>query len=124
MEHRNLGRSGLRVSVLGLGTMLFGETGSRGASEAVARDQIDRFLDAGGTHIDTANVYAGGESESILGRALQGRRERVSLATKVRFRMGDGPNDEGLSRRHIFASLEASLKRLKTDHVDVLYVHC
>lgn len=124
MEHRNLGRSGLRVSVLGLGTMLFGETGSRGASEAVARDQIDRFLDAGGTHIDTANVYAGGESEAILGRALEGRRDRVTLATKVRFRTGNGPNDEGLSRHQILSSLKASLKRLKTDHVDVLYVHC
>ena len=124
MEHRRLGESGLRVSALGLGTMVFGEEGPRGTPPDVARRLIDTFLEAGGTHIDTANVYAGGRSEEIVGAAIQGRREEVTLATKVRFRTGDGPNDEGLSRQHVLRAVEASLKRLDTDHVDVLYAHC
>lgn len=124
MEHRGLGESGLRVSALSLGTMLFGDERSRGTPEEDARSLLDRFLEAGGTHVDTANVYAGGRSESILGRALEGRRDQVTLATKVRFRTGPGPNDEGLSRRHVIAAVEASLKRLRTDHVDLLYAHC
>ncbi len=124
MEHRRLGESGLRVSALALGTMVFGEDGPRGTSPDVAKDMIEQFLDAGGTHFDTANVYAGGRSEAILGDALKGRRDDVTIATKVRFRTGEGPNDEGLSRRHVIASLDASLARLRTDYVDLLYVHC
>ena len=124
MEHRGLGESGLRVSVLSLGTMLFGDESSRGTPEGDARVLLDRFLEAGGTHVDTANVYAGGRSEAILGRALEGRRDQVTLATKVRFRTGPGPNDEGLSRRHVLEAVEASLRRLRTDHVDLLYAHC
>ena len=124
MEHRRLGESGLRVSALALGTMVFGEDGPRGTPEEDARRMIDAFLEAGGTHLDTANVYAGGRSEEIVGRALTGRRDQVTLATKVRFRTGDGPNDEGLSRAHVLRSIEASLRRLGTDHVDLLYAHC
>lgn len=124
MEHRGMGESGLRVSALSLGTMVFGEEGARGTAEADARTIIDRFLEAGGTHIDTANVYAGGRSEAIVGRALEGRRDRVTLATKVRFPTGPGPNDAGLSRRHVLASVEASLRRLGTDYIDLLYAHC
>jgi len=124
MEHRGLGDSGLRVSALGLGTMVFGEDGPRGTPPDRARELIDRFVEAGGTHLDTANVYAGGRSEEIVGEALKGRREQVTLATKVRFRTGDGPNDEGLSRKHVLASVDASLRRLATDYVDLLYAHC
>lgn len=124
MEHRGLGDSGLRVSALSLGTMVFGEEHVRGTSEQDARDIVERFLEAGGSHVDTANVYAGGRSEEILGRVLEGRRDQVTLATKVRFRTGPGPNDEGLSRRHVLAAVEASLRRLRTDHVDLLYAHC
>ena len=119
-----MGDSGLRVSALGLGTMVFGEDGPRGTPEGAAARMIDAFLDAGGTHVDTANVYAGGRSEEIVGRALKGRRDRVTLATKVRFATGDGPNDQGLSRVHVLRAVEASLARLGTDHVDLLYAHC
>lgn len=124
MEHRRLGESGLRVSALALGTMVFGEERTRGTPPDVARRMIDTFLASGGTHIDTANVYAGGRSEEIVGAAIGDRRDEVTLATKVRFRTGDGPNDEGLSRQHVLRAVEASLKRLGTDHVDVLYAHC
>ena len=124
MQHRGLGDSGLRVSALSLGTMVFGEEGTRGTPEAEAIRIVDRFLEAGGTHLDTANVYAGGRSEEIVGRALRGRRDQVTIATKVRFPTGPGPNDEGLSRRHVLSSIEASLRRLGTDHVDLLYAHC
>ena len=124
MEHRRLGDSGVRVSALALGTMVFGETGARGTSEEDARRMVDAFLAAGGTHLDSADVYAGGRSEEIVGRALRGRRDAVTLATKVRFRTGDGPNDEGLSRQHVLRGVEASLRRLGTDHVDLLYAHC
>jgi aryl-alcohol dehydrogenase-like predicted oxidoreductase len=84
---------------------------------------IDQFLDAGGNFVDTADVYAGGRSEEIVGRALKGKRDRVVLATKVRGRTGDDPNDVGLSRRHVLAGVEASLHRLGTDYVDLLYAH-
>jgi aryl-alcohol dehydrogenase-like predicted oxidoreductase len=112
------------VSELCLGTMVFGEQSERGTAPREARDIIGRFIDAGGNHIDTANVYAGGCSEQIVGQAIQGRRTEVVLATKVRFRMGEGPNDIGLSRKHILQSVEASLKRLGTDYIDLLYMHC
>ena len=109
MEHRRLGRSGLRVSVLGLGTMTFGghgafaKTGSTGVEGA--RRLVDMCLDAGVNLIDTADVYSRGLCEEIVGEALDGgRRERVVLATKARFPMGDGPNDAGLSRHHLIAA--------------------
>ena len=122
MECRPLGCSGLMVSELCLGTMIFGDE-ARGADEPTAIRMIHQFLDAGGNFIDTADVYVGGYSEEITGRALKDRRDRVVLATKVRFAMGDDPNAVGLSRRHVIAGCEASLRRLDTDHVDLLYVH-
>ncbi len=127
MQYRQLGRSGLRVSALTLGTMTFGGRGNfakTGSTDlAGARRLIDLALDAGVTLIDTADVYSQGLSEEILGQALQGRRDRVQIATKVRFRMGDRPNDAGLSRQHIIAACEASLRRLGTDRIDLYQVH-
>jgi aryl-alcohol dehydrogenase-like predicted oxidoreductase len=123
MKMRNLGRSGLLVSELCLGTMIFGEDSPRSTTPEVARHMIDRYLETGGNHIDTADVYADGRSEEIVGEALKGRREGVVLATKVRFSTGDGPNDDGLSRGHILNGVEASLRRLQTDWIDLLYMH-
>ena len=119
MEHVSLGRSGLRVSRLCLGTMTFG----READEATSKAMVDRFLEAGGNFIDTADVYGPRTSEEITGRAIAGRRDEVVLATKVRFPMGDGPNDVGVSRRHVIAGCEASLQRLGTDWIDLYQVH-
>ena len=124
MKYKPLGNSGLIVSELALGTMLYGEGSQRGTPEDVAKKQIDHFLDHGGNHIDCADVYAGGRSEEIVGRALKGKRKDVVLATKVRFPIGDDVNGQGLSRRHIISSLEASLKRLQTDYLDLYYMHC
>src|SRR5580704_12218563 len=100
-------------------------TFGRECDEATSRLILDRFIDAGGTLVDTANNYGepGGASESILGRALAGRRDTVVLATKVRFFTGDGPNDRGLSRRHVRMSVDASLRRLQTDWIDLLQIH-
>ncbi len=127
MEYRQLGSSGLRVSALTLGTMTFGgrdNFASVGSTDvAGATRQIDLCLDHGVNFIDTADVYSGGLSEEILGEALKGRRDRVLLATKARMRMGDGPNDAGLSRHHLIAACEASLRRLGTDHIDLYQVH-
>lgn len=123
MKYRQLGKSGLIVSELALGTMLFGETSARGTAEKEAIDQVHYFLDQGGNHIDCANVYAGGISEEITGKAIKDKRDNVVLATKVRFPMSDAVNDQGLSRRHIIASVEASLRRLCTDYLDLLYMH-
>lgn len=124
MRYKSLGYSGLIVSELCLGTMIFGEDSKRSTPAAEAEKIIHHYLDMGGNHIDTANVYAGGRSEEIVGKAIQGRRDQVVLATKVRFPMGDGPNDQGLSRHHILHSVENSLRRLKTDYIDLLYMHC
>ena len=127
MEYRQLGRSGLRVSTLALGTMTFGGRGDfakTGAGDvAQATRLLDRCLDAGVNLIDTADVYSRGVSEEILGEAMQGRRGRLIVATKARFRMGDGPNDAGLSRHHLIEACEASLRRLRTDHIDLYQVH-
>ncbi|MDA8248201.1 MAG: aldo/keto reductase, partial [Rhodospirillales bacterium] len=127
MEYRQLGRSGLRVSALALGTMTFGGRGNFGKTGntdlAGARRLIDRALDAGVTLIDTADIYSQGLAEEIVGEALQGRRERVLIATKVRFRMGDRPNDAGLSRQHLIEACEASLRRLRTDRIELYQVH-
>jgi aryl-alcohol dehydrogenase-like predicted oxidoreductase len=127
MEHRQLGRSGLRVSVLCLGTMGFGGAGKFAdvgeLDVQAASRQIDLCLDAGVSFVDTADVYSGGTSEEIVGKAIKGRRDRLTLATKVRFPMGDGPNDAGLSRAHIIRACEASLRRLGTDWIDLYQVH-
>ncbi|MCR6671436.1 aldo/keto reductase [Devosia ginsengisoli] len=126
MEYRYLGRSGLKVSVLTMGTMTFGGSEKVGHTEqADATRQIDLCLDAGINLLDTANVYNAGVSEEMIGVALSenGRRQRALVATKVRFKMGDGPNEIGLSRHHIIAQAEASLKRLQTDVIDLYQVH-
>src|SRR5437762_12281752 len=104
MEYRNLGTAGVKVSVIGLGGNTFG----RFVDEAGAAAVIHRALDLGVNHLDTANVYANGVSEQHVGKALAGRRHDVVLATKVRIRMGEGPNAEGLSRVHIVRECEAS----------------
>lgn len=121
MEYRPLGRTGIRVSPLCLGAMMFGGKTSPADSAAI----IDRALDAGINFIDTANVYNQGRSEEAVGDALQrnGRRADVILATKVHGRMGDGPNAMGNTRRHIIEQCEASLRRLKTDWIDLYQVH-
>ena len=127
MDYRQLGHSGLRVSTLTLGTMTFGgrdKFANVGTTDVEgATRQIDMCLDAGINLIDTADVYSGGLSEEIVGRALRGRRDRVLLATKARMPMGDGPNDAGLSRHHLIRSCEASLRRMGTDYVDLYQVH-
>jgi aryl-alcohol dehydrogenase-like predicted oxidoreductase len=127
MDYRQLGCSGLRVSSLTLGTMTFGgrdQFANVGSTDvAGATRQIDLCLDRGINFIDTADVYSGGLSEEILGAALKGRRDRVLLATKAHMPMGGGPNDAGLSRHHLIAGCEASLRRLGTDHIDLYQVH-
>jgi aryl-alcohol dehydrogenase-like predicted oxidoreductase len=123
MEHRTLGRSGCAVTTLALGTMTFGAE----SDEATAHAQLDAYVAAGGNLIDTADVYAGGTSEEIIGRWLARQpaevRDQVVLATKGRFATGPGANDLGLSRRHLRRALEASLRRLGVDHVDLYQVH-
>ncbi|HUF39953.1 MAG TPA: aldo/keto reductase [Anaerolineales bacterium] len=120
MKYRNLGNSGLKVSTIGLGTNQFGgkvdlETG---------KDIIAAALDAGINFIDTADVYQKGRSEEFIGQAIAGRpRDQVLIATKVRHPTGDGPNDVGMSRHHILTGVEASLKRLGTDFIDIYQVH-
>src|SRR6476620_8309843 len=128
MKYRQLADTGVFVSELCLGAMTFGGRG--GMWEVIAGlDQkgvdaiVHRSIDAGITFIDTANVYALGESETLLGRSLMGRRHEVVLATKVRGRMGKGANDVGLSRLHIMQAVEASLTRLGTDYIDLYQIH-
>jgi aryl-alcohol dehydrogenase-like predicted oxidoreductase len=127
MEYRQLGHSGLRISALTLGTMTFGGRGGFSAVGATdidgARRQVHMCLDAGVNLIDTADVYSGGLAEEITGEVIKGRRDALLLSTKVRMTMGDGPNDAGLSRQHIIAGCEASLRRLGTDHIDIYHVH-
>jgi aryl-alcohol dehydrogenase-like predicted oxidoreductase len=128
MEYRQLGRSGLRISKLILGTMTFGGAGQFQAVGETdlegARRQIGMALDAGVNVIDTADVYSAGASEEIIGKALSGGlRDEVLLFTKARFPMGDGANDAGLSRHHLTRACEASLRRLQTDHIDLYQLH-
>jgi aryl-alcohol dehydrogenase-like predicted oxidoreductase len=123
MKLRRLGNSGLLVSELALGTMIFGEDSPRGVPAAEARRLIAAYLDAGGNHFDVADVYAGGRAEEIVGEATATVRDRIVLTTKVRWPTGGGGNDAGLSRYHVVRSVEASLKRLRTDRIDVLYMH-
>jgi aryl-alcohol dehydrogenase-like predicted oxidoreductase len=121
MEYRRLGDTGLEVSALCLGAMMFGSWGNPDHEDAARI--VDRALDAGINFFDTADVYSDGESERILGKALRGRREDVVLATKFNERMGEGPNRGGNSRRWIFQEVEASLRRLGTDWIDLYQVH-
>jgi aryl-alcohol dehydrogenase-like predicted oxidoreductase len=127
MEYRQLGRSGLKVSTMTMGTMTFGgeggfaNVGNTDIDEA--RRLIDVCLERGVNLIDTADVYSQGTSEQIVGEAVKGRRDDVLLATKVRMPMGDGPNDAGLSREHIVRGCEDSLRRLGVDHIDLYQVH-
>jgi aryl-alcohol dehydrogenase-like predicted oxidoreductase len=127
MEYRQLGQSGLRVSVLSLGTMTFGgETvfNKVGATDVKgARRQVDLCLEAGVNLFDTANIYSHGLSEEILGQVLEGRRDQVLIATKFRMVMRDGPNDGGASRYHIIRECEDSLRRLRTDYIDLYQIH-
>ncbi len=128
MEHRQLGRSGLKVPVLSFGTGTFGGRGDFfgrwGETDvAGAKRMIDVCLDAGVNFFDTADVYSGGASEEILGAALEGRRDDVLISTKAVFTMGQGPNDKGASRHHLVRACEASLRRLRTDHIDVYFMH-
>ena len=127
MKYKQLGRTGLLVSELCFGTMTFGGKGFWKAIGQLPQDAADdlvaRVLDAGINFIDTANVYSEGESEKILGKALGKRRKDVVLATKVLGPMGPGPNDTGLSRRHILQSVEESLTRLGTDSIDLYQIH-
>jgi aryl-alcohol dehydrogenase-like predicted oxidoreductase len=123
MKYKQLGKSGLLLSELGLGTMIFGSTGENGTPAPDAERMIHQFLDFGGNHIDTANVYAGGRSEQIVGKAIKDRRSDIVLATKVRVPTGANPNSGGLSRFHIIQAIEASLQRLATDYIDLYYMH-
>ena len=132
MELRQLGTSGLKVSVLSLGAMTFGESSTfmKGvtADDAEARRVFDRAVDAGVNLVDTADVYSEGRSEELTGQWIKGKRDRVLLATKCRFPIGFGqrpvgPHDMGLSRQHILSACEASLRRLGTDTIDLYQVH-
>src|SRR5277367_251107 len=122
MEYRRLGRTGVTVSTLCLGAMMFGDWGAKDHEESVRI--IHRALDAGINFIDTADVYSAGESEVIVGKALaDGRRDDVFLATKVGFPMGDNPHQRGASRRRIIRGVEDSLRRLNTDWIDLYQIH-
>jgi aryl-alcohol dehydrogenase-like predicted oxidoreductase len=121
MEYRQLGRTGVQVSELCLGTMMFGAWGNPDHDDSIRI--IDRALDAGINFLDTADVYSRGESEEIVGKALEGRRDRIVLATKFHGSMGDDPNQFGNSRRWIFQEVDASLRRLRTDWIDLYQVH-
>ncbi len=128
MEYRKLGRSGLDVPVLSFGTgtfagsgPLFGAWGTSDVTEATRL--IDLCLDAGVSLFDTADVYSNGASEGVLGAALEGRRQKVLISTKIGLPMGDGPNEAGTSRARILISVEAALRRLRTDWIDILQLH-
>ena len=127
MENRFLGGSGLSVSVLSLGTMTFGGKGRHAAMGTVgvaeAARLIDMAVDRGVSLIDTADIYSEGLSEEVTGAALKGRRGSVLLATKAFSKMGPGENDMGLSRHHLIAACEASLRRLGTDYIDIYQAH-
>jgi aryl-alcohol dehydrogenase-like predicted oxidoreductase len=123
MDYVTMGHSGLKVSRNCLGAMNFGTSADAPCDEDEARRIIDAFLDHGNNFIDTANVYTGGQSEEIVGRAIKTKRDSVVLATKARGPQGRGPNDSGLSRVHLARALEASLRRLGTDYVDLYQCH-
>lgn len=121
MEYRNVGGSGLRVSELCLGTMTFGKE----ADETVSHAILDRFAESGGDFVDTADVYTGGASEEIIGRWLARRdRDALVVATKGFWGTGDAANDHGAGRKHLIAAVHASLRRLRTDYIDLYQLHC
>jgi len=119
MEYRRMGRTGLKVSEICLGTMTFGH----GTDQAEATRIVDLALAAGVNFFDTANAYGGGQSEVLLGKALQGRRRDAVVATKFFNPMGSGPNDSGMSRLHIMQAIDDSLRRLQMDYIDIYYIH-
>jgi aryl-alcohol dehydrogenase-like predicted oxidoreductase len=119
MTYRVLGSSGIKVSAISLGTMMFGGATDPAQTQAI----VDHAAENGVNFIDTADVYAGGNSETVVGAAIRGRRERWVLATKVGQRSGQGVDGLGLSRRHLLHSADASLKRLGADHIDLYYIH-
>lgn len=119
MKYRKLGQSGLKVSEVGLGTNIFGTRADRSTSIAI----VHRALDGGLNLIDTANMYTGGSSEEIIGEALKDRRGEAILTTKASMKVGDGPNDVGSSRWHMMREVEKSLRRMKTDYIDLYLVH-
>lgn len=127
MEYRQLGRSGLKVSLYSLGTMnfasegLFGKIGSLGIAEA--QRLVDVAVEHGVNLLDTSNIYTSGKSEEVVGEVLKGRSSQILVGSKVRFPMGKGPNEQGLSRFHIIEQCEASLRRLKRDRIDIYYLH-
>ena len=127
MEYRQLGRSGLRVSALSLGTMTFGGKGKfqyvGKTDQAGANRIVDIALDAGVNLVDTSDQYSTGTGEEILGEAIKNKRGQVLVATKARFPMGSGPNDQGSSRHHLINACEGSLKRLGVDHIDLYQLH-
>jgi aryl-alcohol dehydrogenase-like predicted oxidoreductase len=128
MEYRRLGRSGFNVPVLSFGTGTFGGKGKLfaawGATDtAEARRLLDICLEAGVSMFDTADIYSAGESESILGEAMKGKRDRSLVSTKATFRSGEGINDVGSSRQHLLATVDAQLKRLQTDYIDLFQLH-
>jgi 1-deoxyxylulose-5-phosphate synthase len=119
MEYRNLGKAGVKVSAIGIGCNQFGGKVDAEGTKAI----IHRALDEGINFFDTADVYSRGVSEEYVGTVLEGQWDKVVIATKIRHPMGDGPNDMGASRYHILNGVEASLRRLKTDHIDLYQVH-
>src|SRR5579871_4957547 len=121
MQYRTLGRTGIKVSAYCLGAMMFGSLGNPDHDDGVRI--IHKALDAGINFIDTADRYSRGESEEIVGKALKGRRDNIVLATKVNGAMGDDPNQQGNSRRWIIREVEASLRRLQTDYIDLYQIH-
>jgi aryl-alcohol dehydrogenase-like predicted oxidoreductase len=124
MRYRLLGKSGLRVSELCLGTMTFGEDWGWGSSKEESRKVYDAFLEAGGNFIDTANIYTNGTSETLLGEFMAGHRDRIALATKyTNAAPGNDPNAGGNHRKSMMLAVEASLKRLKTDYIDLYWLH-
>jgi aryl-alcohol dehydrogenase-like predicted oxidoreductase len=124
LRYRLLGKSGLRVSEVCLGTMSFGEQWGFGADEAESHRVLDAYAEAGGNFLDTANKYHGGQTEEIVGRWLQGRRDRQVVATKYTLAMDHGDvNSAGNHRKNLMRSVEASLRRLGTDYIDLLWVH-
>lgn len=118
MRYKQLGNTGLRVSEASLGTNTFGR-----ADEAASIAMVNAALDAGINFIDTADIYALGVSEEYTGKAIKGKRHDLVIATKVRGKMGEGPNDQGLSRKHLMDGVEASLRRLQTDYIDLYQMH-
>lgn len=127
MKYRTLGKTGLKISEITMGTFTFGGSGPFGmvASQGVAeaRKLVDLCVDNGVNLFDTANMYSTGLSEEILGEVLEGRYDDILVTSKARMPIGDGPNDEGVSRWHLIRECERSLKRLRTDHIDVYYMH-